>query len=170
MRRPPFQLLMFLAIALCTVVTGQSFHRTKSLALQSINLRNRPDQNQRTWKGTYTYQEGGGRNASGATMFVKHQIAIYEQNGELIADIDANGYQTSRSLLCSTKIEGNRINLYFQSYREDNTFEPYRKGQFLLSLEKSSLGRRSRILTYWGAYQPAFRSLRSGRIYFRKTT
>lgn len=124
---------------------------------------------QTVWEGTYTFQESEGRTAKGTGTFVEHTLRIYRQGNALLADIDANGFQTARSLRCETKTEGNKISFYFQSYREDHTFPEYRKGQLLLILEKASVGGRTRILTRWGSYQPIFNTAGNRRVYFRKT-
>jgi hypothetical protein len=121
------------------------------------------------WEGTYTFQEGGGRTAGDTGMFVEHTIKVLWRGEELIADVDAAGFQVSISLRCAAKAEGDRLNLYFESYREDNITEPYRRGQLLLSLRRSTYRGKARILTYWAAYRPAFQTARSGRVYFRKT-
>ena len=121
------------------------------------------------WEGTYTFLEGGGRTAGDTGMFVEHTIKVYRRGEGLVADLDAAGFQVSVSLRCAAKAEGDRINLHFESYREDNVKEPYRRVQLLLSLRRSIYHGKTRILTYWAAYSPAFRALRSGRIYFRKT-
>jgi Family of unknown function (DUF5991) len=128
-----------------------------------------PSPNRAAWEGTYTFQEGGGRTAGGTGMFVEHTIKVYQRDGGLIADLDAAGFQVSTSLRCVAKAAGDRLDLYFESYREENVTEPYRKGQLLLSLARSTYHGKARILTYWAAYRPAFRALRSGRVYFRKT-
>jgi hypothetical protein len=165
--RKPSLLLAFAAAALCTVAAAQSRRRPNTLPPQSPSANNKSDQN--TWEGTYTFQEGGGRTAGGTGEFVKHTIVIRRAGEALVADIDANGFQTSRSLRCDAKTEGDKLSLYFLSYREDNVFEPYHKGQLLLTLERSTAGRRTRLLTYWGAYQPALNAARGGRVYFKKT-
>ena len=121
------------------------------------------------WEGTYTYQEGGGRTAGGTGMLVEHTIRVYRRGEGLVADVDAAGFQVSISLRCVAKAEGDRLNLYFESYREDNVTEPYRRGQLLLSLRRSTYRGKTRILTYWVTYRPAFQTARSGRVYFRKT-
>lgn len=117
-----------------------------------------------TWEGSYLFQEGGGRGS-----FVEHTIKVYRQGSDLIADLDAAGFQTAVSLRCDAKVEGAKLNLYFRSYRDENVGEPYRKGQLLLSLEKAGLGRRARLLTNWGAYRPVFRRPKGAGVYFRKT-
>jgi uncharacterized protein DUF5991 len=117
-----------------------------------------------TWEGTFLFQEGGGRGS-----FVEHTIKVYRQGSDLIADLDAAGFQTAVSLRCDAKVEGAKLNLYFRSYREENVGEPYRKGQLLLTLEKAGSGRRSRLLTDWGAYRPVFRRPKGAGVYFKKT-
>ncbi len=121
------------------------------------------------WEGAYTFQEGGGRTAGGAGMFVEHTIRVSRRGEGLVADVDAAGFQVSVSLRCVAKAEGDRLNLHFESYREDNITEPYRRGQLLLSLEHSASRRKARILTYWAAYRPAYQRAKTGRVYFRKT-
>jgi hypothetical protein len=165
--RKPSLLLAFAAAAFFPVAAAQSPRRRITIPPQAPPLNNQSDQS--SWEGTYTFQEGGGRTAGGTGEFVEHTLVIRRRGDELTADIEANGFQTSRSLRCSTKAEGDKLHLYFQSYREGNVFTPYQKGQLLLTLERSAVGRRSRVLTYWGAYQPALNSLRGGRVYFKKT-
>jgi hypothetical protein len=121
-----------------------------------------------SWEGTYRFSEKPGRDAGPGPMIAEHTIVIYKRGDNLIADIDADGYQTIRRLRCDAKISGSRLTLYFSRYREDNGFTPYKKGQMLLTLERATVRGKSRILTYWGAYQPIFRSLKSGRVYFGK--
>lgn len=165
--RIPSLLLAFAAAALFTASAAQS-RRPAPLQHPQQASASKSESDQTAWEGSYTFQEGGGRSG-GAGTFVEHAIIIYLRGSELIADIDADGFQTSRRLRCTVKVEADRISLYFSSYREDNVFEPYRKGQFLLALERSAAGGRTRLLTYWGAYQPTFGRARNGRVYFRKT-
>lgn len=160
-------LLAFAVAALPIIAAAQSYPRSRSTPLQVTSSKNQLDQ--RDWVGTYTFQEGGGRTARSTGMFVEHAIQVYRLGKQLLADVDAAGFQMSVSLRCVAKAEGNRLNLYFESYREDNITEPYQRGQLLLSLERSTSRGKTRILTYWAAYRPAFRAAKSGRIYFRKT-
>jgi hypothetical protein len=165
--RQPSLLLAFAAAASLSVAAAQSARRRSTLPSQAPSSNNKS--NQSTWEGTYTFQEGGGRTAGSTGEFVGHTVVIYHQDDGLLADIDANGFQTSRSLRCSAKTNGEKISLYFLNYREGNVFTPYQKGQLLLTLGRSTVGGRMRVLTYWGAYQPALSSARSGRVYFKKT-
>jgi len=160
--RIPSLLLAFAAASLSIHAVAQSRHRGRTHPPQANTSKSQPSQD--VWEGTYTFQESGG-----AGMSVQHTIAVYRQGDTLIADVDANGFQTSRSLRCSTKLEGDKLSLYFQSYREDSTFTQYRKGQFLLALARPTAGGRTRLLTYWGAYEPVLNQAKSGRVYFKKT-
>ena len=109
--RIPSLLLALAAVVLSVGAAAQSRHPARTTH-PPADTSAKPDQG--VWEGTYTFQEGGGR----AGGFVEHTIVISRQGDALIADIDANGFQTSRSLRCGTKIEGDKLNLYFQRYRE----------------------------------------------------
>jgi hypothetical protein len=99
--RIPSLLLALAAVAITVGAAAQSRHPARTTH-QPANTSEKPDQSD--WTGTYIFQEGGGR----AGAFVEHTIVVARQGGELIADIDASGFQTSRSLRCSTKLEGRR--------------------------------------------------------------
>src|SRR5215217_651709 len=90
---------------------------------------------QKEWLGTYVFDEDGGKTAGGTSIFISHRIDINESDDGLIATIESNGYQTSKELICTTKTEGARLLIYFDSYGENNMFEPYEKGDLLLTLE-----------------------------------
>jgi hypothetical protein len=165
--RKPSLLLAFAAAALFSAAAAQSPRRRDTIPPRANAPNSRIDQS--AWEGIYTFQESGGRTTGGTGEFVEHTLVIHRQGDGLIADIDANGFQTSRSLRCRAKTEGDKLSLYFLSYREGNVFTPYQKGQLLLTLERSGVGGRSRVLTYWGAYQPALSNARGGRVYFKKT-
>jgi hypothetical protein len=120
------------------------------------------------WEGGYEFSEGGG-SAGGMAMIVTHTLSVRKRGDSLVCDLDADGYQTSISLSCTAREEGGKLNVYFDGYREGNTFERFTKGLLLLSLENAVVGGRPRLLTYWGAYQPALKDLPSGRVYFKKT-
>jgi hypothetical protein len=165
--RKPSLLLAFAAAAFFSVAAAQSPRRRNTFPPPANTSNSQTDQS--AWEGTYTFQEGGGRTAGGTGEFVEHTVVVRREGDTLIADLDADGFQTSRSLRCSVKAEGDKLSLYFQSYREDNIFTPYKKGQLLLTLERSMAGGRNKLLTYWGAYQPALNAARGGRVYFKKT-
>ena len=125
---------------------------------------------QSDWKGLYSFDENGGKNAGGAVILISHQLKIFDGGEGLAATLESNGYQTSTNLVCSAKVEGTRINIYFESYGEDNMFEPYKAGDLLFTLEKKTLSGKTKILTHWGKFTPAIPgNQKSGKVYFEKT-
>lgn len=109
---------------------------------------------QKEWLGGYVYDEDGGKTAGGSAVFISHQIDVVESDDGMIATIQSTGYQTSRDLVCTTKVEGTKLLIYFDSYGENNIFEPYEKGDLLLTLERKTLKGKTEILTHWGKFQP----------------
>ena len=124
---------------------------------------------QKEWLGSYSFDEDGGKNAGGAAIFIVHQIDVRESDDGLIAMIQSNGYQTSKDLICTTKIEGGKLLIYFDSYGENNMFEPYEKGDLLLTLERKTVKGKTEILTFWGKFQPSVpKNEKTGKVYFTK--
>ncbi len=162
--RKPSLLLAFAAAASISPAAAQTRHRPRVATPHANTTKGQADSS--TWEGTYTFQEAEGRSAG---AFVEHTLVVRRDGDGFIADIDADGFQTSRSLRCSANPEGNKLSLYFQAYREGNITTPYRKGQLLLALEKTQVGGRSRLLTYWAAYRPTLTTAPGGRVYFRRT-
>jgi Family of unknown function (DUF5991) len=120
---------------------------------------------QADWKGSYTFTENLGKNAGGVTMMVTHQIDIVEGGDGLAASVTSNGYQTSVDLMCSVKIVGTKLMIYFENYGEDNMFEPYTQGDLLLTLERKG----KTLLTHWGKFTATFdKNQRSGKVYFEQ--
>jgi hypothetical protein len=113
------------------------------------------------WQGDYSFGEVGGKNTG---MVIQYSLKIYTANKMLLADIDADGFQTQLRITCSSKIEGNRIHIYFKNYRQENLFEIYKPGELLLSMER----KRGKILTYWQALKPQLIAYRNGRVYFQR--
>jgi hypothetical protein len=124
---------------------------------------------QSTWVGSYEFDEDGGKTAGGSQIFIVHQLDILESDDGLIAMIESNGYQTSVDLVGTTKLEGNKLLIYFQSYGENNMFEPYKPGDLLFTLERKVNKEKTEILTTWDKFQPAVpKNEKSGKVYFRK--
>ena len=66
---------------------------------------------QADWVGNYEFSEDGGRTAGGTVIFIQHDIEIASGDDGLIAFVKSNGYQTSKDLICTAKIEGGRLNI-----------------------------------------------------------
>jgi hypothetical protein len=125
---------------------------------------------QKEWLGSYVFDEDGGKNAGGSAIFISHRIDVNESDDGLIAMIQSNGYQTSKDLICTTKTEGGKLLIYFDSYGENNLFEPYEKGDLLLTLELKAVKGKTEILTFWGKFQPSVpKNEKTGKVYFQKT-
>lgn len=125
---------------------------------------------QTEWLGSYVFDEDGGRTTGGTAIFVSHQIDIRESDDGLLAMVQSNGYQTSKDLICTAKAEGAKLLIYFDSYGENNMFEPYKKGDLLLTLERKSVKNKPEILTFWGKFTPVItKNEKNGKVYFTKT-
>lgn len=124
---------------------------------------------QSDWKGSYVFMENGGKNAGGAAILITHQIDVFEGSDGLAASIQSNGYQTSADLVCSAKVEGEKLLIYFESYGEDNMFEPYEQGDLLVTLERKTVKGKPAVLTHWGKFSASIPgNQRSGKVYFEK--
>ncbi len=124
---------------------------------------------QTDWTGAYEFDEDGGKTAGGTAVFINHRLEIRDTDDGLAAFIQSNGFQTSKDLICTAKVEGSKILIYFESYGEDNVFEPYETGDLLLTLENQSVKGKTQIVTHWNKFQPVVpKNEKSGKVYFRK--
>lgn len=123
---------------------------------------------QSNWNGNYTFDENGGKNASGIAILISHELSVFDDgDGALAARLESNGFQTSEDLVCSAKVVGSKLFIYFQSYGENNMFEPYKVGDLLFTLERKT---EKLILTHWGKYTASIpRNEKSGKVYFERT-
>ena len=127
-------------------------------------------QNTKDWVGNYTFEEDGGKNAGGTVIFISHELNVMETDDGLIATLQSNGYQTSKDLSCKAKVVGTKLELYFQSYGENNIFESYEPGDLLLTLEKKTLKGKTTLLTFWGKFTPIIpKNEKTGKAYFVKS-
>ncbi|MEO8042014.1 MAG: DUF5991 domain-containing protein [Acidobacteriota bacterium] len=124
---------------------------------------------QTDWKGSYGFDENGGKNAGGSVIFISHELRIFDGGDGLAATLQSNGYQTSTDLVCSVKTKGSKLMIYFDDYGENNMFEPYNPGDLLLTLERKTEKGKAVILTYWGKFTPAIpKNEKTGKVYFEK--
>ena len=125
---------------------------------------------QSEWAGTYTFDEDGGKNAGGTTIFISHELVVMETDDGLRATLQSNGYQTSKDLVCTAKVNGTKLEIYFESYGENNVFESYSAGELLLTLEKKTLKGKSELLTWWGKFTPIIpEKPKTGKVFFVKS-
>jgi hypothetical protein len=124
---------------------------------------------QNDWKGSYYFGEDGGKTAGGTKIFISHDLEIFDGDNEIAGTLQSNGYQTSADLVCTAKVEGTKLLVYFQSYGENNMFEKYEPGDLLFTLEKKTVKGKPAILTYWGKFKPAIETNeKPGKVYFEK--
>ena len=125
---------------------------------------------QTDWKGSYYFGEDGGKNAGGIAVLISHELDIFDDGeGGLAASLESNGYQTSSNLVCTAKIMGPKLMIYFQSYGENNMFESYQPGELLLTLEQKTEKGKTVILTHWGKFTASIpKNTKSGKVYFEK--
>lgn len=126
---------------------------------------------QAEWAGVYSFDEDGGKNAGGTAIFIVHELIVMETDDGLRATLKSNGYQTSRDLNCTAKVRRNKLDIYFDSYGDDNVFEPYSRGDLMLTLEKKATGGRTEILTWWGKFTPIIPDKpKTGKVFFSRST
>lgn len=132
-----------------------------TLALAAVSF------GQGDWAGTYSFDEDGGRNAGGTAIFIAHELVVMETDDGFRATLQSNGYQTSKDLVCTAKVVGNKLEIYFESYGENNTFETYSAGDLLLTLEKKTAKGKTEILTWWGKFTPIVpEKPKTGKVFF----
>ena len=125
---------------------------------------------QKEWAGTYTFDEDGGKNAGGTVIFIAHELVVMETDDGLRATLQSNGYQTSKDLICSANVLGNKLQIIFESYGENNVFESYEKGDVLLTLEKKQVKGKPQVITFWGKFTPIIpEKPKTGQVFFVKS-
>ena len=107
---------------------------------------------QSSWVGNYVFEEDGGRTAGGTAIFITHELNVMATDDGLTGTLQANVYQTSKDLICTVKADAAKLMIYFDSYGENNVFEPYKKGDLLFTLERKKIKGKDVIVTNWGKY------------------
>lgn len=124
---------------------------------------------QADWVGTYTFDEDGGKNAGGTVIFIAHELVVMETDDGLRGTLQSNGYQTSKDLNVTAKVKGSKLEIYFESYGENNVFETYAPGDLLLTLEKRTAKGKSELLTWWEKFTPIVpEKPKTGKIFFTR--
>ncbi len=114
-----------------------------------------------SWEGDYSFTEYAPQDQN---MF--YSIYIYKENESFFAEIYIDGFQTMMRLKARAAENGNRLDLFFDSYLPDNLMDIYEWGDYLLSFEKSG----SKLITHWGGIEPMLsESSEASGEYFVKT-
>ena len=108
------------------------------------------------WGGIYRYNANFGRNAGGTAMNVTYEIAI-EDGPTPGAEISADGYQTSNTVLCTTRKKGSSLELRFLSYPDgkmENEYgvKLYEKNDVLITLTPVTKARKTTYRAVIGKY------------------
>jgi hypothetical protein len=112
-----------------------------------------------SWIGNYSFSECAPPNQN---MF--YSISVYKENSNYYAKIEIDGFQTLQRLQAIVEGDKNRIKLLFYKYLPDNTFEPYSKGDVLLSFKKNN----SKLYTAWRKIEPLLLKNKTENVYFEK--
>jgi hypothetical protein len=104
-----------------------------------------------SWDGNYRCELNLGENTAGQSTWAKYELSISEGS----CSLEATGFQLDESIVCSTKAQGDRLDVRFKSYSNgelSNLFgvQVYRVRETLFSLEKEQKG----FLTHWLSYWP----------------
>lgn len=118
--------------------------------------------------GKYEFNEDGGKTAGGTVIFVGHVLELGDAG---TATLRADGYQTARDLKCTFTTTATKTVVKFDSYNEDgvNSFEPYKKGDVLLTLQYKTVKGKKVLWTTFGKYTPTVKNApKLGGIYFKE--
>jgi hypothetical protein len=128
-----------------------------------------------SWTGRYEFTDVAGwreRGRGGAIPSVSYSVTVTERNGKLIAELEASGFQVNDDYACTAKAAGSRLNVYYQSggtgFDKSNPLG-FKKGQLLLSLIKTSSGKRTLYLYQPAGYRIFLFGSKKKKIYFSKS-
>ena len=117
--------------------------------------------------GNYEFNENGGKTTGGTVIFIAH---VLDLGSDGTATLTANGYQTARDLKCTFTTTAAKTVVTFDSYNADgvNSFEPYKKGDVLLTLQHKTVKGKKVLWTTFGKYTPTVKNApKAGGIYFK---
>lgn len=151
--------------SLSTMVTVDAIRendkdKTDKAILGSTNENevNSGDSKLESWLGEYTFSEFVPPDQN-----MYYSIVINQDNGQYYAQINIDGFQAMQRLKAQVLGDENYIQLIFEEYLPDNLFEPYDKGDILLSLKKEN----GKMYTVWNKIEPMLDSNKqSGQICF----
>ncbi len=126
-----------------------------------------------SWAGEYDYSDTHGKTAGGTGIVVEHKLKIVKSIPGLTAKLVSQGYQTDESIICDTKISGNKLSILFKHYPSGSTknnydVEQYKPGSTLLVLEQTVVNGKPKLLTSWAAFKLMNENAPNGRVYFQK--
>jgi hypothetical protein len=142
-----------------TLITWNSgvFLEMKRVDNTKVESLNNLDQ----WIGEYIFTE-----SSPPEKVLSYGLNIYKENEVYYGEIYIDGFQTMTRIRTIISGDENSIDLIFEEYLPDNSYEPYNKGDLMLTLKMDS----DKILTSWGEIKPMRDENLNSGIYFEKET
>lgn len=112
------------------------------------------------WIGDYSFCEFYPPNIT-----MKYNINIFKEDDNYYANINIDGFQTTKRIKAKVLSIQEGINFVFETYLPDSTGEDLNKGDVLLGFKKAD----SEIYTNWGKIEPILpENKTSGKVYFVK--
>jgi hypothetical protein len=119
-----------------------------------------------SWIGKYSFFEFvPPHEVIGSSMMWNYDIYLYEMDNLYYALVFIDGFQTCVRAKATVVGNDESINVVFELYLPGNLYEANRKGDILLTLERSD----DEMLTYWGIIEAVVSDNQvSGEVYFVK--
>ncbi len=106
----------------------------------------------RWWIGQYTFSESAKNVTGSGSQSWTYIVDVTEQQGAgLVATIQIDGFQTMQRLEAKVNATAYDIEFIFDKYGKDNMFEPYKKGDRLFAMMRTS---DDKIKTVWDKLKP----------------
>jgi len=102
---------------------------------------------------------------------VDRTITIQKNGDKVTGTFVSQGYQSDEKILCDTAFDGNRMTLLFRGYPDGGAknaygVQVYKKGARLLTLEKSVVKGKTKLLTFWHEFTPNDTKAKNGTVCF----
>jgi hypothetical protein len=124
-----------------------------------------------SWLGNYSFGDDSGQTAGGSSTFVDRKIIIQKKGDKVTGSFVSQGFQSDEKILCDTAFDGNKMTLIFRSYPDGSVknaygVQVYKRGARLLTLEKSMVKGKTKLLTFWHEFTPDNVKAKSGTVCF----
>ncbi len=141
-----FSLVLALAAAMLLIVACAGASMPNSTDSSTNTYSNKvsskaPETTASGWVGSYITNVSLGTIADDMPISVGIEIKFFEDNGQLMAEYNADGYQTmSRQIFIVKQISPTKAELVFERHGEEDAFkrDDFKKGDVLLTLSKTS--------------------------------
>lgn len=158
---------VYLGLLLLCVIVFMVYIALKMPFINSDQANTAPSQPEeefsslKTWIGEYSFSEYAPPNQN---MF--YLVTIHGERNNVFAQFSIDGFQRSERLTAKVSGDASSVDFEFLHYLPGNTWEPYEKGDILLSFKKSG----SKLITSWGKLQPLLLENQEAGEYFQLLT